>query len=46
MRAKLAACAGDRLSKARQDAIVEAILKLDKRESFAGFVDLFVPENE
>lgn len=46
MRAKLAACAGDQISKTRQDEIVDAILNLDKRASFAGFMDLFAPENK
>ena len=41
MRAKLAACAGDRLTAERQEQIISEILALDKRESFAGFMDMF-----
>lgn len=41
MRAKLAACAGDRLTAERQEQIISEILALDKCESFAGFMDMF-----
>lgn len=44
MRMKLAACAGDRMSAERQGELVEAILSLDSRESFAGFMELTEPE--
>lgn len=39
MRAKLSACAGDTMSRERQDKLIDAILHLDHRESFAGFMD-------
>lgn len=41
MRTKLAACAGSRISAQRQEQIISAILGLDKRENFNGFMDLF-----
>ena len=44
MRAKLAACAGDFIPGERQEEIVSAVLGLDRRESFAGFMDMFAVE--